>query len=156
MTSFPVARSPVASIRHRVCWNAAVPEPANDAKRCARSPKPETISGPLWTREHLSSFIGPMPPTLNCPFPHRFASQHPVPLRSRDYSTPPSSMVSRAPTAGSSFVSFMDYAGAKQYEMARSQSLQRSPLYQSNLALSRSVYVPQRLGIPIVQLSLSS
>ncbi|KAL7077563.1 hypothetical protein ACQ4LE_003449 [Meloidogyne hapla] len=71
-------------------------------------------------------------------FRYRFASQLPAPLRTRDYSTPPSSLISRAPTAGSSYTSFMDYAGAKQFEMARSQSLQRSPLYQSNLALSRS------------------
>ncbi|KAF7635687.1 hypothetical protein Mgra_00004929 [Meloidogyne graminicola] len=71
-------------------------------------------------------------------FLYRFASQLPAPLRTRDYSTPASSLISRAPTAGSSYTSFMDYAGAKQYEMARSQSLQRSPLYQSNLALSRS------------------
>uniref|UniRef100_A0A915M5J9 Uncharacterized protein n=1 Tax=Meloidogyne javanica TaxID=6303 RepID=A0A915M5J9_MELJA len=71
-------------------------------------------------------------------FLYRFASQLPAPLRTRDYSTPPSSLISRAPTAGSSYTSFMDYAGAKQFEMARSQSLQRSPLYQSNLALSRS------------------
>lgn len=69
---------------------------------------------------------------------YKFASQLPAPLRTRDYSTPPSSLISRAPTAGSSYTSFMDYAGAKQFEMARSQSLQRSPLYQSNLALSRS------------------
>ncbi|KAL3085167.1 hypothetical protein niasHS_010236 [Heterodera schachtii] len=68
----------------------------------------------------------------------RFASQYPAPLRTRDYSTPPSSYITRTPTAASSFVSFIDNYGAKQYDLARSQSLHRSSVYNSNLALSRS------------------
>uniref|UniRef100_A0A183CER3 Trichohyalin-like n=1 Tax=Globodera pallida TaxID=36090 RepID=A0A183CER3_GLOPA len=70
---------------------------------------------------------------------YRFASQYPAPLRTRDYSTPPSSYLTRAPTAASSFVSFIDNYGAKQYDLARSQSLHRNSVYNSNMALSRSV-----------------
>uniref|UniRef100_A0A914HSD1 GDT1 family protein n=1 Tax=Globodera rostochiensis TaxID=31243 RepID=A0A914HSD1_GLORO len=70
---------------------------------------------------------------------YRFASQYPAPLRTRDYSTPPSSYLTRAPTAASSFVSFIDNYGAKQYDLARSQSLHRKSVYNSNMALSRSV-----------------
>lgn len=70
---------------------------------------------------------------------YRFSSQIPAPLRTRDYSTAPTGWASRAPSRASSFISFLEYSGAKQYDLARSRSLSRpGSLYNSNLALSRS------------------
>ncbi|KAI1710363.1 hypothetical protein DdX_10721 [Ditylenchus destructor] len=67
---------------------------------------------------------------------YRFASQYPAPLRTRDYSTPPSAAVSRAPSRAGSFISFMDYAGKSHYDLVRNPS--RGSLYDSTQALSRS------------------
>lgn len=69
---------------------------------------------------------------------YRMASQYPAPLRTRDYSTPPTSAINRAPSryGSSSFVNFLEYSGAKQYDLARFGS--RGSLYDSNQALSRA------------------
>ncbi|KAI6240828.1 hypothetical protein M3Y99_00389800 [Aphelenchoides fujianensis] len=66
----------------------------------------------------------------------RYTSQLPAPLRTREYSTPRSSSVSRVPGRYGSFTSFLDYSGAKQYELSRHGS--RGSLYDSTQALSRS------------------
>ncbi|VDN43703.1 unnamed protein product [Gongylonema pulchrum] len=44
------------------------------------------------------------------------------PIRTRDYSTPPLSSIHRAPSRSGSFISFMEYSGQKQFELARSSS----------------------------------
>uniref|UniRef100_A0A0K0FJJ9 Fibronectin type-III domain-containing protein n=1 Tax=Strongyloides venezuelensis TaxID=75913 RepID=A0A0K0FJJ9_STRVS len=59
----------------------------------------------------------------------RYISSAPTPMRTREYSTPPSRELSRAPSRAGSFVSFMEYSGAKQYELARDNS--RSNIYNS-------------------------
>lgn len=66
----------------------------------------------------------------------RYTANLPAPLRTREYSTPRSASVSRAPSRSGSFVSFLDYSGAKQYELSRNPS--RGSLYESTQALSRS------------------
>ncbi|KAH7701064.1 Protein T23E7.2 b, partial [Aphelenchoides avenae] len=66
----------------------------------------------------------------------RFSSQYPSALRTSEYATPRSASVSRAPSRSGSFISFMDYAGSKQYDLARSDS--RGLLYGATEALSRS------------------
>lgn len=65
-------------------------------------------------------------------------SQYPAPLRTRDYSTPPTAAVNRNPSRAGSFISFLDYSNYKQYDLARTAS--RGSLYDSNQALSRSRY----------------
>ncbi|KAI6201537.1 hypothetical protein M3Y96_00852800 [Aphelenchoides besseyi] len=66
----------------------------------------------------------------------RYSSQLPAPLRTREYSTPRSSSVSRVPGRYGSFTSFLDYSGSKNYELSRFGS--RGSLYDSTQALSRS------------------
>ncbi|VDK44410.1 unnamed protein product [Anisakis simplex] len=57
-----------------------------------------------------------------------------APIRTREYSTPPTSAIRRVPSRSSSFISFMQYSDAKNYEMARS----RSRSYGFDFPLSRS------------------
>uniref|UniRef100_A0A914QWU5 Uncharacterized protein n=1 Tax=Panagrolaimus davidi TaxID=227884 RepID=A0A914QWU5_9BILA len=65
----------------------------------------------------------------------RYASYNPAPIRSREYSTPPTREVSRPPARSGSFASFLDYSNSKQYELARNPS--RGSLYGSYQNLSR-------------------
>uniref|UniRef100_A0A915C9D9 Uncharacterized protein n=1 Tax=Parascaris univalens TaxID=6257 RepID=A0A915C9D9_PARUN len=54
---------------------------------------------------------------------YRYTSTYAAaPVRTRDYSTPPSSAITRPPSRAGSFISFIEYSGAKQYELARSRS----------------------------------
>ncbi|VDM97383.1 unnamed protein product [Thelazia callipaeda] len=46
----------------------------------------------------------------------------PVTYRNRDFSTPPISTIRYAPSRSGSFLSFMEYSGQKQHELARSSS----------------------------------
>uniref|UniRef100_A0AAF5I2X7 Uncharacterized protein n=1 Tax=Strongyloides stercoralis TaxID=6248 RepID=A0AAF5I2X7_STRER len=52
----------------------------------------------------------------------KYISSAPSPMRTREYSTPPTRELSRPPSRSGSFVSFMEYSGAKQYELARDSS----------------------------------
>ncbi|KAJ1352061.1 hypothetical protein KIN20_008250 [Parelaphostrongylus tenuis] len=67
---------------------------------------------------------------------YRLTSQYPAPQRAREYSTPPSREYSRPPSRSGSFISFMEYSGAKNGELSRNAS--RSSIHDSALALSRS------------------
>ncbi|KAK6111047.1 hypothetical protein QQG55_42100 [Brugia pahangi] len=54
---------------------------------------------------------------------YRYTSNYATPpLRTRDYSTPPLSSVYHSSSRSGSFISFMEYSGQKQYELARSPS----------------------------------
>uniref|UniRef100_A0AAF5PIF9 Uncharacterized protein n=1 Tax=Wuchereria bancrofti TaxID=6293 RepID=A0AAF5PIF9_WUCBA len=54
---------------------------------------------------------------------YRYTSNYATPpLRTRDYSTPPLSSIYRSSLRSGSFISFMEYSGQKQYELARSSS----------------------------------
>jgi len=63
-------------------------------------------------------------------------AEAPAPIRSRDYSTPRASEYSRPPSRSGSFISFMEYSGAKNYEMSRNSSrsniYDNGPLYKSD------------------------
>lgn len=72
----------------------------------------------------------------------RYTSQYAAPLRSREYSTPPSYSVSRPPSRSGSFASFIDYSSSKYNELSRNGS--RSSLYDANQNLSRSRYSGHR------------
>uniref|UniRef100_A0A9J2NZV6 Uncharacterized protein n=1 Tax=Ascaris lumbricoides TaxID=6252 RepID=A0A9J2NZV6_ASCLU len=70
---------------------------------------------------------------------YRYTSTYAAaPVRTRDYSTPPSSAVTRPPSRASSFISFIEYSGAKQYELARSRS--RSYGFESPYSRSGHVF----------------
>ncbi|VDP13214.1 unnamed protein product [Onchocerca flexuosa] len=54
---------------------------------------------------------------------YRYTSNYATPpFRTRDYSTPPLSSVYHPSSRSGSFISFMEYTGQKQYELARSSS----------------------------------
>ncbi|KAM3725829.1 hypothetical protein ACO02O_02659 [Dirofilaria immitis] len=54
---------------------------------------------------------------------YRYTSSYATPpFRTRDYSTPPLSSVYHPSSRSGSFISFMEYSGQKQYELARSPS----------------------------------
>uniref|UniRef100_A0A2K6W354 Uncharacterized protein n=1 Tax=Onchocerca volvulus TaxID=6282 RepID=A0A2K6W354_ONCVO len=54
---------------------------------------------------------------------YRYTSNYATPpFRTRDYSTPPLSSVYHPSSRSGSFISFMEYSGQKQYELARSSS----------------------------------
>ncbi|VDM39198.1 unnamed protein product [Toxocara canis] len=54
---------------------------------------------------------------------YRYTSTYATtPIRTREYSTPPSSILTRQPSRSTSFISFMEYSDAKQHEMMRSRS----------------------------------
>ncbi|NP_001362143.1 Rab-GAP TBC domain-containing protein [Caenorhabditis elegans] len=67
---------------------------------------------------------------------YRYSSQAPAPLRAREYSTPPTREISRAPSRNTSFVSFLDYSSAKQGELSRANS--RTSIYGDSLSRSCS------------------
>ncbi|KAH7715680.1 Protein T23E7.2 f [Aphelenchoides avenae] len=52
----------------------------------------------------------------------RYTQLYPAPTRTREYATPRAASLSRAPAPAESFVSFMEYAGASQYDLQRSAS----------------------------------
>lgn len=64
-----------------------------------------------------------------------YTSSYPAPMRTREYSTPPTRDVSRPPARSGSFASFLDFSNHKQYELARNPS--RGSLYGSYQNLSR-------------------